>query len=84
MTLKTKTPTWKRTFFYPEISGASCSYNLERAPYYTKNILDFHSLFVVDRRWGAYDSAKNHKRQRRKRQSVTEESRKRQSSYRLG
>ena len=30
---------------------------------------------------GAFDSAKNHKRQRRKRQSVTA---KRQSSYRLG
>ena len=36
--------------------------------------------------WGAFDSAKNHKRQRRKRQSVlpNELSRKRQSSYRLG
>ena len=36
---------------------------------------------------GAFDSAKNHKRQRRKRQSVTakhEKSRKRQSSYWLG
>ena len=35
---------------------------------------------------GAFDSAKNHKRQRRKRQSVTakRESRKRQSSCRLG
>jgi len=32
---------------------------------------------------GAFDSAKNHKRQRRKRQSITA-SRKRQSSYRLG
>ena len=37
-------------------------------------------------KWGAFDSAKNHKRQRRKRQSVAlnEKSRKRQSSYRLG
>jgi len=40
----------------------------------------------VIQRWGAFDSAKNHKRQRRKRQSVTpnEKSRKRPSSYRLG
>ena len=41
--------------------------------------------------WGSFDSAKNHKRQRRKRQSVTavtaspnEKSRNRQSSNRLG
>ena len=33
---------------------------------------------------GTFDSAKNHKRQRRKRQSVNEKSRKRRNSYRLG
>jgi len=35
---------------------------------------------------GAFDNAKNHKRQRRNRQSVSakRENRKRQSSYRLG
>jgi len=42
----------------------------------------YHKRFIG----GAFDSAKKHKRQRRKRQSVTanEKSRKRQSSYRLG
>jgi len=34
--------------------------------------------------WGAYDSAKNHKRQRRKRQSVTAKRGKSQTPYRLG
>ena len=33
---------------------------------------EFHSLiFVNPKKWGAFDSAKNHKCQRRKRQSIT-------------
>jgi len=39
---------------------------------------------VTPSRGGAFDSAKNHKRQRRKRQSVTAKREKSQSSYRLG
>ena len=40
---------------------------------HTQQVLFPLSLSFVDQsqRWGAFDSAKNHKRQRRKRQSVT-------------
>jgi len=51
------------------------------------SLASFSNCSLSSRAWGAFGSAKNHQRQRRKRQSVTAKREKSQtpiSSYRLG